>query len=227
MGRVIITAERPGGGGRSKVFMPLSVETLSDRAARGDHDALAELLERCGPRVKRRMGGRIPVDLRPLLSVDDLMQETYKDAFLDIGQFHPCGPDSFIRWLTTLAERNLIDAIRAWEAEKRGGGRRRVQPAGSADSLHVLHEQLERASSTPSHRVARAEAYQRLRRAIEQLPPTYRRVVELYDLQGWSAREVAGALDRSEGAVYMLRSRAHRYLNTHLGPGSLYFSDTA
>ena len=47
-----------------------------------------------------------------------------------------------------------------------------------------------------------------LKAAIDQLPKDYRRVVQLYDLDGLAAAEVARQMDRSDGAVYMLRARA-------------------
>lgn len=56
------------------------------------------------------------------------MQETFTDAFLDILQFRPGPGSAFLAWLTTLATRNLYDAIRMLEAEKRGGRVRQVTP---------------------------------------------------------------------------------------------------
>jgi DNA-directed RNA polymerase specialized sigma24 family protein len=56
------------------------------------------------------------------------MQQTYTDAILDIHQLLACTEEAFAAWLHTLARRNLFDAIRLLEAEKRGGQRRRVKP---------------------------------------------------------------------------------------------------
>jgi RNA polymerase sigma-70 factor (ECF subfamily) len=159
-----------------------------------------------------------------VLSVDDVMQESYIDAFLDVGRFDPRGEGSFRAWLTTLANRNLLDALRMLEAEKRGRNHRQVRPVTSDGSLVNLYDQLGGGNSTPSHHAARTEATQKLQRAIEQLPPTYRKVVEMYDLEGRPVEEVAAALDRSAGAVFMLRSRAHRQMSTIMGTPSQYLT---
>ncbi|MBP7937722.1 MAG: sigma-70 family RNA polymerase sigma factor, partial [Phycisphaerae bacterium] len=41
------------------------------------------------------------------------------------------------------------------------------------------------------------------------LPETYRRVVEQFDIEFRPPAEIARALGRSVGAVYMVRTRAH------------------
>ena len=57
---------------------------LVRRAAAGDVDALTELLEFVGPRVRDRL--RIGPLWRSSLDADDVMQTTYLEVFLRIGQ---------------------------------------------------------------------------------------------------------------------------------------------
>ena len=66
-----------------------------------------------------------------------------------------------------------------------------------------------------------------LEQALRKLPQTYRHVVRMYDLEGQSIEQVAETLDRSQGAVYMLRARAHDRLRHVLGATTKFFSDTA
>ena len=63
-----------------------------------------------------------------------------------------------------------------------------------------------------------------LQAALAKLPSDYRLAIEAYDLGGRTIEEVAASLDRSPGAVHMLRLRAHRMLAEVLGTGSKYFS---
>ena len=205
--------------------MSPSEDKLLDQAIAGDADALVRLLEQRGPEVRQKLTGEIPTRWQAVLSADDVMQETYIDAFLDVGRFHPRGEGSFTAWLSTLARRNLVDAVRMLEAEKRGKNRQRLQRRTADETLILLHEQLGHSRSTPSRHAARTEACKHLRRAIEKLPAAYRRVVEMYDLQGRPVAEVAAALERSPGAVFMLRSRAHRLLSVNMGTASLFLSD--
>jgi RNA polymerase sigma-70 factor (ECF subfamily) len=202
-----------------------SERELSDLAARGNTDALAALFERFGPAVRAALAAEIPSRYQALVSVDDIMQETYTDAFLGFSQFTPRGPGSFAAWLTTVARRNLLDVLRMLEADKRGG-RRRIHDQSAEESLLALHDHLASTRSTPSRHASRKEAVAFLRCAIGQLPPKYRTVVEMYDLEGKPVTEVAAALGRSPGAVFMLRSRAHRMLAANLGTASRFLSDS-
>ncbi len=202
--------------------MPVTVDELLQQAVGGNRAALATMLERCDAAVRRSLAGAIPKRWRALLTVDDVIQQTYTDAFLAIRALTARGEDAFRAWLLTLAKRNLVDALRTLEAEKRGGDRRALTPTGQA--FDTLFELLAVTGSTPSGHAARSEACQALVRAIEQLPEIYRRVVRLYDLEGRPAREIAGVLQRSPGAVYLLRLRAHERLRVMLGTASDYLS---
>ena len=204
--------------------MTFAESSLLERAAGGDQDALEQLLQRDGPLVRGHLAGEIATRWQSVLSIDDVMQQTYIDAFLDVGRFEPRGDGSFAAWLTTLARRNLLDAIRMLDAEKRGGRHASGGPRSAEESLAVLSGMLGHAQSTPSRHAARNEARASLRKAIEQLPDTYRKVVQMYDLEGRPIEEVAEALKRRPGAVFMLRSRAHRYLRRTMGTASLYLS---
>jgi len=204
-----------------------SHDELLKSAIGNDRAALGELLERHGPEVRRRLRGKIPRRWRSLLTYDDVMQQAYFDAMVDIGKFQPRGAGSFIDWLTTLARHNLLDAVEALKAAKRGGKRQRIQPRSEEESLAAFFEQLSSGVSTPSQRAARKEALACLRRAIDQLPQDWRAVVEAYDLKNLPVDEVAGALARTPGSVFMLRKRAHRRLREIMGATSQYFSDHA
>lgn len=199
-------------------------EDLVARAAGGDRDALCLLLEEHGTGVRKALAGAIPKRWQSMLSIDDVMQETYTDAFLDVSDFVPRGKGSFQRWLATIAKHNLLNAIQMLEAEKRGGNRRRISSEPREDSYVSLFERLGGTTTTPSRHLARREAHTALRYAIEQLPEDYRRAVQLYDLEGRPIEELSSVLKRRPGAVFMLRARAHRALRRLLGAPSKYLS---
>lgn len=200
---------------------------LTRRAAGGDSDALAELLKKNSPAVRQGLAGQIPARWRPVLTVDDVMQQTYVDAFLDIGKFDVERDGTFRAWLTTLAKRNLMDALRMLGTQKRGKSWHRVGQTARDESFAALYELLTDTRSTPSQHAAAAEARTRLERAIQLLPPAYRTVIQMWDLEGRSVEEVATQLNRSPGAIYMLRARAHRRLAEIMGTPSQFFSGSA
>jgi RNA polymerase sigma factor (sigma-70 family) len=207
--------------------MSTSDEDLAHRAAQGEQESLVELLERYAPSVRARLAGEISQRWQSVLSEDDVMQQTYADVLRDIGKLVWHGPDSFVGWLATIAQRNLLDGIKMLEADKRGGNARRVEVPGSDESFIALHEFLAGSTSTPSRQVAKAEARSMIAGALDKLPAFYRQVVRMYDLEGRPVQEVAAALKRSPGAVFMLRARAHARLREELGAASGYFSNSA
>lgn len=204
--------------------MTSSDDPLLAGAQRGDAQALAELLERHAPIVRSRLAGAIPSRFQALISLDDVMQEAFTDAFVSIKRFQPEGEGAFAAWLTTLARHNLLDAIKMLETDKRGGKRRQLVGPAAEESFADLFEILASSITSPSANVAGREARDALREAVARLPANYRTVVEQYDLEGRAVQEVAIELKRSPGAIYMMRSRAHRLLAESMGAASQYLT---
>lgn len=193
------------------------------RAVGGDRPALIELFERHAAAVRQSAATQIPRRWQSLFSEDDVMQQTYADAFRGIGDFAGTSHSVFAAWLDCLARCNLRDAIRGLEAKKRSPDGHLVRESRAEQSLIALCELLSSSGTTPSGHCARDEAKTAVRHAIEQLPKIYCTVVQMYDLKGKSVEEVAKTVNRSPGAVYMLRARAHDRLRELLGSASAFF----
>ena len=118
---------------------------LINRARAGDRGALGDLLQGHGPKIRKILRGAIPKRWQALLSIDDVLQQTYTDAFLDVGTFVSRGEGAFRAWLVTLAKRNLLDAVKAMKAARRGGNRQRVEARSTQESVQVLVDWLETA----------------------------------------------------------------------------------
>ncbi len=207
--------------------MSTSDESRLREAVAGDRTALACVLRDHASCIRGAVAGQIPRRWRSVLSEQDVVQQTFADAVRDIGRFSGTNEGSFAAWLVRLAQCNLHDAVRSLQAHKRGGNRKRADQGYSGDSLFALVELLSESGSTPSRNAAANETRSELEQSIEELPEAYRRVVQLYDLAGEPVERVAEALNRSPGAVFMLRARAHRQLRELLGSTSNYFSDSA
>lgn len=207
--------------------MDASEKELLIEAGAGNESALGRLLESHAPAVRQSIAGRIPAHFRPVLSEDDVLQQTFADAFRDINRFEDRGEGAFSAWLTSLARCNLQDALKMLEAQKRGGDRRQVQSRTDDLSEQFLLEVLCRTDTTPSRYAARDEARTILKARLAELPEDYRTVVENYDLLGKSIEEVSQQMNRTPGAVYMLRARAHDRLRRLLGDTSNFFTGGA
>jgi len=200
-------------------------DALLEQAVAGESEALAELLRRFGPLVRREL--QIDPRWQSVVDADDVMQVTYLEAFLRIRRFEPDGMAAFLAWLRRIAENNLRDAARALERAKRPPPDRRVHMPSREESLVGLVAQLGVTSTTPSRQVGLEETARALDAALDGLPEDYARAVRLYDPEGRSAEEVAELLGRSTGAMHMLRARAHDRLRDLLGPESDFFSRSA
>ena len=205
--------------------MAVSEKELLAKATTHDPEAVGALLEQYGPQV--REGISIDRKWRSVLSVDDVMQVTYLEAFLRIGSFVPGDDGSFLAWLRRISANNLRDAVKELGRVKRPPPERRIRARTGEDSFDALIERVGGTATTPSRGAARHEAQILLENAIDGLPEDYRQVVREYDLQGRSASEVASLMKRSKGAVYMLRARAHDELREAMGSASRFFSDGA
>ena len=186
-------------------------ELLLTKASHGDYDAMATLLQKYGPQVRRRITGRIADRFRSAFDEDDVMQVTYLEAFLRTDGFAPKGIGGFVAWLTRIAENNLRDAVKELQRAKRPPRERRVT-AVSDDSYVSLLETLGNTTTTASRHAQEHEAKSILESCLRQLPPDYRKVVQLQELEGRPAAEVAETMGRTVGAIYMLRARAHARL---------------
>lgn len=203
---------------------PQEVNNLVLRAVSADADALTELLTEFGPRLEASL--HIGRRWRAVIDIADVMQVTYLEAFIRITRFDPAG-GSFLRWLRTIAANNLRDAIRGLSGRNRPPPDRRVSMDGNTDSVVELFDLLNATTTTPSRVSGKNEIHTLIRAAVERLPADYRTVIQKYDLECGTIADVAEALNRSKGAVHMLRARAHDQLRMMLGAENLYFETSA
>lgn len=201
---------------------PSSADILV-RACSGDSTALAELLQNHTPLLCAELRSKIPDRWRALLTVEDVLQETYTDVFLSIRGFVSRGDGAFIAWLRKLAQNNLLEAIRALEAEKRGGGARPASFGVGSDSQTNLMDRLLPAGTqtTPSQHMSRQESRLSLDAALAELPAHYRLAVQRYDLEGRTIDETAAELKCSPGGVHLIRHRAFKQLRRLLSDRSI------
>jgi len=200
-------------------------EELIREAIAGDRDALSLLLERYGEAVSRPLRFTIAPRWRSSVDVDDVMQVTYLEAFLEIERLIEPSVSAFRGWLTRIASNNLRDAIRGLQAGKRARQLGGLGVGGGEKSMLELVERVNVDGSTPSGVFARAERVALLTRAMQELPRDYANVLRLFDLQRMTVEDTARHLGKSVGAVHMLRARALVRLRDLLGSGSKFFSD--
>lgn len=213
-------------GARGSSLMSACERDQIDQAVHGDETALISLLEQYAPQIRREL--RLETHWLSKFDLDDVMQVTFLEAFLHIRRFDPDASGPFAGWLLCIAKNNLRDLIKEVARDRRPPPAKQVQCVGGADSYVGLIDVLSDSTwTTPSRNVAAEEAKRVLDDAIARLPTVYEQVIRLFDLEGRSADQVAEAVGRSPGAVYMVRARAHDQLRGILGAESKFFSHHA
>ncbi|MHC4697391.1 MAG: RNA polymerase sigma factor [Planctomycetota bacterium] len=198
---------------------------LIDRAVNGDAAALERLLLAYYDRLEARIARKLPAWLHGVVAAEDVLQQAFFEAFRAVGSFRPRGKFAFYRWLATIADRRLQDAIKAERAAKRGGAARAATPANMGiDSTDDLIDLLAGSTRTPSRSAARHEAAGAVHAAVAGLKDDYRQVIHLRYVQGLPVAEVAQAMNRTENAVHKLSRRALNELHAMLGATSKFFS---
>lgn len=184
----------------------MNADSRIERAVAGDADALDELLREATPSLRAQLS--IDNKWNRSFDVDDVLQVTYLEAFLRIRSLERATLSAFQTWLRRIAEHNLIDAIRALERHKRPDARDRVTSGSAGESARTLLAKVAGSEATAGSRAAVNELLARMRGAIDELPASYRAVIELVELEQHSVADAARRLNKSPGAVHMLRSRA-------------------
>jgi RNA polymerase sigma-70 factor (ECF subfamily) len=194
------------------------------RAAEGDYAAIQRLLTRHHERLEGLIAGKVPADLQAVLSAEDVCQEAYVAVFQQISSLRDRTAAGFGGWLRAIAERKLIDSIRALRTQKRGGGRQAMPRGPDADVSSVIDllDVVAQHEHTPSRSVRRRELVSQMRGAMDGLKPEYREVLHLHYIEGMTVAETAQRMRRSPGSVLMLCNRALRKLAEIIGdPGQM------
>jgi RNA polymerase sigma-70 factor (ECF subfamily) len=198
-------------------------QQLLARAIGGDRAAAGELLLEASGMLTAYVARELPKPIAHLVSVEDVLQETFHSAFATIGDLQAADEAAFLAWLRTIAKHRMLDTLRRHKRKRRGGDRQQVAAHSSTDSVLNLFDAL-CGDATPSRRVSRNEALSCMHVALAELPEDYRQAVRLRFLEDKSYKEVAEAMGRSEGAVHGLITRAKDRLRDLLGRASAYLS---
>ena len=211
---------------------PLAVVTTShgdlprhllDDAVAGNRTALERLLILEYGHVHRHIARNLPDWLRGKMSVEDLLQDTFAQAFRDIGQFNFKSDSSLRYWLCTIADHRLQDVIRRLRRKKRGGGRTNVSVNGDDSSWLELAAVISDHGDSPSKAVARGEVVQAVQVGMSSLPDDQREAVRRRFVERQDYAAAGKAMGRSPEAVRSLVHRAKHSLRDFMGRSSRWF----
>jgi len=194
-----------------------SDEQLVASFREGSAEAMEIIVERYGNRILRfglKMCGH-------LQDAEDISQETFLSAFRYLDSFR--GETRLINWLFKIASRACMRKRRkkkdepdreisldAWLPERPGDEGRSYQ--------------IPDPDAGPDAHLDRKEMKKVIGEAMRQLPPHYRIVLNLRDVEGFSTRETADILEISEQAIKTRLHRARLFMREKI---SEYFEEEA
>ena len=182
---------------------------LVDRLRRGDAEAFTL--------VVRRHGGRMLSTARRMLRDEDAARDAVQDAFVSL--FRSIADLRGEAQLSTWLHRVVINA--SLQRLRKDAGR-------EEESLEALLPRFDESGhhaqpvaewrERPDRAVSREEQRERVRRAVDRLPSTYRTVILLRDIEERSTDETARLLGTTATAVRVRLHRARQAVRTLLEP---------
>ncbi len=169
----------------------------------GDYDAFSALFAKYRRRLAALIRYKAGPELLAAVEVDDLLQETFLEAFRDIQRFQYQAPGSFWNWLASIAGHVVVDAARFEGRQKRNAADVvRFRSASNPDGPDPLD------ARTPTLLLSEKEAVATLFEQLDALPPDYREVIMLAKVEGLSMSEIAARMGKTREAAALLLHRA-------------------
>ena len=197
--------------GALPIRMPATVEREKGLIARiiaGETNLFHELIRP----YERMVYLSILTMLRNDQEAEDAAQEVMINAFRHLKGFR--GEAKFSTWLVTIAVNEARQRLRKTKAAQMQSLDETKEDREGDFTPAVLTDWRE----IPSEALEKKEMRQKLREAVEQLPPIYREVLVLRDLEELNQEETASALGINVTLVKVRLHRARMMLQKMLAP---------
>jgi RNA polymerase sigma-70 factor (ECF subfamily) len=185
-----------------EVTAPVNTEADSDvelmlAVQRGDASAFERLFE-------KHIAGVVGFATQFVGSrarAEELAQDVFLQVYKSRARYEPRA--RFSTWLYRMVTNACLSEVR--RADYRGRMQSMDQPVGDSDDPPQFADAAERSSEDD---VASQETIQRMRKALDELPPQQRAALLLARVEGFSYEEVSESLSCSVSAVKSLVHRA-------------------
>jgi RNA polymerase sigma-70 factor (ECF subfamily) len=178
---------------------------LISQAKAGDYSAFEELVNRYERKIYR-LGMNITGNRE---DAEDVLQEAFLKAFEHLPDFRE--DSRFYTWVVRIAVNEALMKLR----KRRASREVPVDDAGDENG-EVMVREFADWKPNPEQQYAQSELERILQDAVSALPPGFRTVFYLRDVEGLSTEETAQVLDLTEGAVKARLFRARLRLREEL-----------
>lgn len=180
---------------------------LIDAARRGDQEAVGKLIEDCRPYLLMIANSEMESQLGAKAGASDLVQNAMVSAHRCLDNFQGKSRQEWLGWLRAILLNDVKQERRKYRAARRDMNRERPLDNGD-DAEPRPKPQLGDELATPSQAAIRDEESALLHRALSQLKPEDRQVIELCTFENLTYAQVGEKMGRSAEAVRKLYSRA-------------------
>lgn len=184
-----------------------------DRARQGDDGERERLFASSRSYLGILARAQVETWLRVKVDPSDLVQQTLLEAHRDFARFQGRTQGEWLAWLKRILCHNAADFVRHYNGTDKRQAKREVRfepPPGRSTAFHPAEPAA--AEETPSQQLIRRDNQLEVAAAVAELPPDYREVILLRNLQRLPFDEVARRMGRSRPAVQMLWMRAVKKL---------------
>lgn len=186
-------------------FARLDDHALVAQVLAGHREAFRHIMQRNNQRLFRIARSVVGEDAE----AEDVLQESYMRAYRKLDTFR--GDAALLTWLTSIVLN-----------EARGRLRKRHTMVGveqidlAAQDNHILAFPAKSGSEDPAFDAARTQVRHLLERAIDELPPAFRTVYVMREIEECSVEETATQLEIKPETVKTRLFRARRQLRASL-----------
>lgn len=184
----------------------LSDNALVDLARDRDEQSIRTLIQRHNQRLFRAARSILRSDSE----AEDVVQASYVNAFTHLDGFR--GDAAFSTWLTRIALNEALGRVRA---QRPSVGIEHIEKQQTQAGGEVIPFPMGSVAD-PETEMSRSEIRTLLERAVDELPPPFRAVFVLRDVQGLDVEETARHLDLKPETVRTRLHRARRLLRTSI-----------
>ena len=180
----------------------LSESEAIERAKQGDGDAFETLYDL----HKRRVYSLCLRMTANAAEAEDLTQEAFLQLFRKIGTFR--GESAFSTWLHRMAVNVVLMRLR----------KKNLPIVPLDDPLETEEESSKKEPGAPDLKLAGAVDRMQIQRAVDDLPPGYRTIFVLHDVEGYEHNEIAElvgcSIGNSKSQLHKARMKLRDLLKT-------------
>ena len=178
----------------------LDEQDLIDRMRRGEQKAFDQFFDAYATRLAAFAARRCPLDAAGL---EDVVQVTMINAMRGLSTFR--GGSTLFTWLCQICRNHLADVRRKVERQPKVQSLEQLEESRPMDTVVELTDFRD-----PLDEVAEDSTRSAVRRAVNRLPATYARILELRFGDDLTVPEIAKVLNLSESAAESRLSRARQ-----------------